>query len=464
MKKVHLRKAVALAAAAVTLVIGAFYGQTAVAESDSIAWPSFRGPDSQGIGTGETVTTWNGETGDHVLWKAQIPGLGHASPVVAGDRIFLTTAVPVDGAPQELKLGLYGDIAPVTGEGAQRWLVIALDRGTGELLWQKVAHEGEAAIKRHTKATHANSTPAVDEERVVAFFGSEGLHAYSHAGEHLWSRDFGVLDSGFFRAPTAQWGFASSPILHDGRVILQVDTQGDSFVAALDAATGETLWRTARDEVPTWSTPAVMPWTGGEEEKQQVVVNGWKHIGGYDLETGKELWRLEGGGDIPVPTPLYSESQGAVIITSAHGAERPIYAVSTSAAGTLSTESEAMLRHQERAGTYMQTPLLFGDLGFFCLDNGVLSVYALEDGERKSQQRLGGGKTGFTASPVASSEHLYFTSEDGDTTVLTIAPEPQVVATNELGETVMASPALVDGVLYIRGREHLFAIGSNSTP
>ena len=445
------------AAAALCLLTAALPAGPAAAES----WPSFRGRDAAGLGDGRTPGEWDAESGRNVLWKTPIPGLGHSSPVVWGDRIFLTTAVP-DSGTAELKVGLYGDIQPHREDTPQAFKVMALDRTTGELLWERTAHHGVPRIKRHLKASHANPTPATDGERLVVFFGSEGLYAYDLEGEPLWQKDLGLLDSGYFQVPSAQWGFASSPILHDGKVIIQADVQQDSFVAAFDAADGRELWRAPRQEVPTWSTPAVVPYTGGTGDgapSLQVVVNGWKHIGGYDLETGRELWKLAGGGDIPVPTPVHAD--GRIVITSAHGSMRPIYVLSTDARGTITPQSPAMLWWEARAGTYMQTPLLHDGLGYFCLDNGVLSVFEMASGERLYQQRLGRG-SGFTASPVAADGKLYVTSEEGETHVLALGRDYRELAVNRLGETVMATPAISQGVLYIRGRHHLFAIGETA--
>ena len=354
-------------------------------------------------------------------------------------------------------MGLYGDIAAHTDDRSHAFKLLAIDKTSGELLWERTAHAGVPRVKRHLKASHANSTPATDGERVVAFFGSEGLYAYDLDGELLWKKDLGVLDSGFFQVPTAQWGFGSSPILHDGRVIVQVDIQKGSFIAAFDAADGRQLWRTPRQEVPTWGSPAVVPYTGGESPGLQVVANGWKHIGGYDLETGRELWKLVGGGDIPVPTPVHAD--GRIVITNAHGSQRPIYVLDTGASGEITTDHPAMLWWEERAGNYMQTPLLHDGLGYFCLDNGVLSVFDMATGERYYQQRLGGGG-GFTASPVAADGKLYITSERGETHVLELGRDLVPLAVNELGETFMSSPAISDGVLYFRARHHLFAIGA----
>ncbi len=421
-------------------------------------WPMFRGPAASGIGTGAPPLSWNGESGQNVLWKTELPGLGHASPIVWGDRIFITTAVP-DAGEASLKLGLYGDIQPVEGEGAQRFVVLALDRTSGKIVWQHTAFHGMPAIKRHTKATHANSTPATDGTVLVAFFGSEGLYAYDLAGKPLWHVDFGTLDAGFFMVPGAQGGFASSPVLRDGRVIVQVDVQKDSFVAALDARTGRELWRTPRADVPTWSTPAVVPASGAPGETgRQVVVNGWKHIGGYDFSTGAELWRMKGGGDIPVPTPQFDGTR--IVITSAHGPARPIYAIRPDARGDITGNTTFIAWQQAKAGNYMQTPLLHDGLGYFCMDNGVLSVYDLATGERVYQQRLGAGNRGFTSSAVAADGRLYATDEDGVTYVLKLGRTFEQLAQNDLGESVMASPAIADGVLYQRGRKHLYALAT----
>jgi outer membrane protein assembly factor BamB len=242
-------------------------------------------------------------------------------------------------------------------------------------------------------------------------------------------------------------------------VILQADVQKDSFLAAVDIDTGKELWRTKREDVPTFGSPAVVPYTAGGKKEMQVVVNGWKHIGGYDLKTGKELWKMTSvGGDIPVPTPVFAE--GVIVLTSAHGKGRPIYAIRTDAAGEIDDKNPAMAWTIPNGGNYMQTPVLAGGLGYFCFDSGVLTVYQLKTGEKLYQQRLGGGTSGFSASAVAAGGKLYVTSEEGVTFVVAQGGEYKLLAQNELGETVMASPAIAGDVLYLRGRNHLFAIGT----
>jgi outer membrane protein assembly factor BamB len=416
-------------------------------------WPQYRGPAASGLGNGAPPLRWNTETGENIRWKTPIPGLGYSSPVIWGDRIFLTTAVPAQGAVAAVKLGLYGDIKPVENEGTQSFQVFCLDRRTGKVLWQQTAVQTNPKIKRHPKSSHANPTPATDGQRLIVSFGSEGLYAYSLDGKLLWKKDLGVLDSGYYVAPDAQWGFASSPVLHDGKVIIQADVQKNSFLAAFDAKTGKELWRTPRQDVPTFGTPAVLP---NGEGGLQVVVNGWKHMGGYDLTTGQERWRLAGTGDIPVPTPVFAN--GLIVLTAAHGGGRPIYAIRPDAKGDLSQNKAAIAWSQERSGNYMQTPLLAGGIAYFCYDNGVLTAFELGAGERLFQQRLGTA-SGFTSSPVAAADRLYITNEDGHTFVLQQGKEYKVLAENELGEPVMATPAVVDGTLYMRGGRHLFAIG-----
>jgi len=446
--------------AIILLLPTASTGLTPDGPPKSVNWPSFRGTNACGIAEGfETATTWNAEKSENIRWKVPIPGLGHSSPVVWGNHLFVLTAIRSTGkAP--LKVGLYGDGDSADDDVSQKWMVYCVDKKTGKIIWQKLAHEGIPKIRRHTKATHANTTAATDGKRLVAFFGSEGLYCYDMSGKPLWKKDFGVLESGPYDSPELRWGFASSPILHHDVVYVECDVLKDSFLAALDAKDGHEIWRTPRDDVATWSTPAIVTLGG----RTQLVVNGWKHMGGYEAKTGKELWRLGGGGDMPVPTPI--TGHGLIFIQNAHGKMAPIYAIRPTANGDITPKgdefaSEHIAWGVRRGGGYLQTPLIYGDYFYNCLNNGTVSCYEAKTGKRIYQERIGTCRTGFSASPVAANGMIYFSSEEGDIYVLKAGPELKLLATNPLSEICMATPAISEGVMYFRTQDHLVAVGKN---
>ncbi len=425
-------------------------------------WPQFRGPQASGVDDSVAVpTTWNVESGSNVLWKTALPGLAHSAPITWGDRVYLATAVgPGDAA---LKVGLYGDIGSADDQGVHQWRLLSLEAGSGRILWDKLGHEGVPRVKRHTKASHCNSTPATDGKRIVAIFGSEGLFCFDPQGELLWKKDLGPMDSGFFAVPSAQWGFASSPVLHDEKVVVLCDVQTNSFVAVFDAQDGSELWRTDRKDVPTWSTPTLAN-VGG---RAQILVNGCHHSGAYDFATGQEVWRHDGGGDIPVPTPVVAHGFG--YFTSAHGRVRPMQAIRLEAKGDITAsavgETNAGIAWSHaRKGNYMQTPIVVGDLLFGCNDNGVLTCFDAKTGTVQYEERLRAGGDGFTASPVSDGRHLFFPSEQGDVYVVRAGKVFGIVSTNAMNETIMASPALSGGKLLLRTRGHLVAVGAKQAP
>jgi outer membrane protein assembly factor BamB len=424
-------------------------------------WPTFRGHQARGIAeNSQAPARWNVEKSENIQWKTPIPGLGHSCPVIWGDKIFVTTAVRENGNA-DLKVGLYGDIGSVNEQMKHSWVLFALSKADGKILWKTAAHEGVPKVKRHPKSSHANSTPATDGQHIVCIFGSEGLFCFSMDGKLRWQTDLGPLDSGYFVVPTAQWGFASSPVIQGDRVIVQGDVLTNPFLAAFDLATGKELWRTPRSDVPTWSTPAVFTHDG----KPQIIVNGFRHIGGYDFESGKEIWKLKGGGNIPVPTPIVAGD--LIFITNAHGKMAPIYAIRLGATGDISlADNQSSNSHiawsMNRRGNYMQTPLVVGDYLYCCNDGGVLACYHAKTGELQYSERLGPGGSGFTASAVAADGKIYFASELGAVYVVKAGPRFEVLAKNELGETCMATPAISEGTLFFRTRDHVVAITENS--
>ena len=421
-------------------------------------WPSFRGPSASGVSEGQDLPLkWDAATGEGILFKVAIPGLAHSSPILWGDHLFLTTAVSSDD-DAGFKTGLYGSGEASADRSIHEWRVLCLDKHSGKTLWEKTATRGVPKDKRHIKATYANATPVTDGKYVVAFFGSEGLFAYTVDGEFQWKKDLGRLDVGAYDLPSYEWGSASSPVIHQGRVVVQVDVQGDSFLIALDIETGEILWRTPRDELPSWGTPNIYP----GKDRDELITNGSNFIRAYDPETGRELWRLGGSSKITAPTPVFAE--GLIIVASGRAPERPIFAIRAGAQGDISLDrgqanSAAVAWSKTRRGPYMPTPLIYRSNVYVLGNDGPFACYDLETGAEHFYQRLPHRGEGFSASPVAADGRLYLSSEGGNVLVVEAGTELQLLATNPMGEPIMATPAISDGVLYVRGAKHLFAVG-----
>jgi outer membrane protein assembly factor BamB len=426
-----------------------------------VDWPQFRGISAAGVAEGFSLPTeWNVGDGRNIAWKADVPGLGLSSPVVWGNDVFVSTSISGQ-KDAGLKVGLYGDVRPVQDDTEHEWRIYALDKKTGKVKWQQTVHKAVPKIKRHMKASHANSTMATDGERLIALFGSEGLYAYDMKGKLLWKKDLGVLDAGWFTSPAMQWETGSSPVIHDGKVIIQADVQKDSFLAVFDIKTGNEIWRVARTDVPTWGTPTIHQVNG----QTQILVNGFRHSGAYDFKTGKEIWKMSGNGDIPVPTVV--ASGGLIYITNAHGALSPVYAIKDTAAGDISLPSgtektEHVVWSILKGGGYMCTPLVYRDLLYIIGYNGVLTVYDAKSGERKYQQRLlENAASAFTSSPVANDGKIYVASEDGQMVIFKAGPTFERLAQNDMGASVLATPAISEGRLLVRTQGQLIAVGKN---
>jgi outer membrane protein assembly factor BamB len=422
------------------------------------SWPSFRGAQAAGVADGQHLPDrWDVKTGENILWRTTIPGLAHSSPVVWGDRVFVTSAVSQD-PKATFKPGLYGDGDASEDRSRHRWMIYAIDKRSGRMVWERVAHEGVPENKRHVKSTYASATPATDGRLVVAWFGSQGVYAYDVNGNFRWKVDFGRVDMGAYDIPTYEWGPASSPVIWNGLVILQCDTQADSFVLALDAATGQTVWKTERDELPSWGTPTIVTTPVGPE----LVTNAANFIRGYDPKTGKERWRLGGSSKITAPTPFAAD--GLIVVASGRAPERPVFVVRPGAEGDITpprgqTTSAGVLWSKTGRGSYMPTPLAYNGVLYVLANNGVFDAYALKTGDEVYRQRAPHPGSGFSASPVAADGKIYLAGEDGDVIVIAAGPTFTHIATNPMGELLMATPALSDGVMYVRSAQSLFAIG-----
>lgn len=410
-------------------------------------WPSFRGPNASGIGDGPALaSSWNGETLVNVAWKTPIPGLGHSSPIVWGDRVFLTTALSSDESAAFDPRATSGRLIGADSTARQSWRVLALDKNDGRILWERTLHEGRPSIKRHPKGTFANETPATDGERLVVFLGSEGLFALDLAGNVLWKRELGVLDAGYVGLPDYQWGTASSPLLYDGKVIVQCDSRQGSFLAAFDAATGEPLWRQDRDELPSWSTPIIYK----GEARTEVITNSPRFFRGSDPATGEVLWTVADGAEVKVPTPVLGE--GLVFFVGGAPRGREFYAIRPGG-----TEVRVAWR-APKGGPYTPTPLFYRGHLYVLADNGVLTSYEPRTGEVVAQRRVPERGGEYSGSPVAANGRIYLSSQDGDVHRVKAGPELELTGSFPMGEALMATPAISGGTLLVRGARHLFAV------
>ena len=421
-------------------------------------WPSFRGFRAGGVADGQNLPAeWSVDGGVNVKWKTHIPGLAHSSPVVWDERLYVTTAVSGVG-DDGFKAGLYGAGTASEDRSTHQWKLYALDNETGAVVWDRVAYEGAPKEKRHIKATYANASPATNGQYVVAFFGSQGLYTFDVGGTLAWSRDLGRMDVGAYDAPTYEWGTASSPIIYGDKVIVQVDTQQEDYLLALDIHTGETVWKTPREEPPSWGTPTICQGA----DRVELVANGSNFIRGYDPDTGKELWRLGGSSQITAPTPIFEE--GFIVVASGRRPEKPIFVLRPGASGDLTlrdgeTSNDHVVWSLEGKGSYMPTPLVYRGHLYVLQNQGILDCYELETGKEIYRQRIPHQGSGFSGSPVAADGVLYLPSEDGDIFAVKAGPEFELLSRNPLGELLMSTPALSDGVMYVRAHHHVYAIG-----
>ena len=362
-------------------------------------WPSFRGPWARGyVENSNTPDTWKMENLQNIKWKTSVPGLAHSSVVIWNNYLFVTTASTYL-KDETLKIGLYGDIDEADDRKIHEFKVYCLDKNTGKIIWERVAHTGIPKSKRHTKSTQANCSPATNGKYLVVHFGSEGLFCYDFTGKLIWKKDMGILNPGPYTNPGVEWGYASSPVIYNDKIIVQCDIPLKPFIALLDLATGKEVWRTSRgDEVSTWCTPAVYTRNG----KTQIIANGFNQICGYEFETGKQIWRLSNGGDAPAPTPVIAND--LIYLNSAHGKYSPVFVVRPEAKGDItlhadSSKNKYIVWSIKRGGAYMQTPLIYKGLLYNLQINGLLTCYDALTGEEKYKASL---KEAFSASGYCS--------------------------------------------------------------
>ena len=418
-----------------------FVAALSSAAAQAADWNAFRGGRSLGVAEEKPLPLeWDAASGKNILWKTPLEGLGYSSPSIAGGVIYLTTAVNLK-RPERPKEWQSGGIDMAGDQQRHVWKVIAVDEATGKILWERAATEGTPKIRRHTKASHANPTVATDGRVVVAWFGSQGLFVYDREGALLWKRDLGVINVGLKGDPMTQWSVASSPLLHQGRVIIEAFQQRGSFVAAFNASDGQPVWRTDVEEVPSWTTPAIFEASG----QTLVICAGGSRVHALDFATGKSVWKFADETEVRTPTPQVVD--GRVYIAGGYPLGRPVYC--------LDAKTGRGLWQIPKGGPYQPTPVVYRGLLYFATDNGILNCHRTGDGSQVYRQRLEGG---FSASGIAGDGKVYFAAEDGYVAVIEAGEKYSLLKKNEMGEPILATPALASGRIYIRTREAMYGI------
>lgn len=449
---------------------------TAVVAIETDNWPSFRGADALAVADNDPRLPVSWSTTENVAWKTPIDGLGWSSPVVWGDKVFVTTVVS-DGEIEEPRMGLYfpygspesGGLPTKDGQlkkidpDTHHWVVLALDFETGKIVWQTEVNTAVPTFDRHLKNTYASETPVTDGERVYAYFGNVGVFAIDMQGELVWEKRFEA------RKTRLGWGTAASPVIHEDTLFVVNDNDDQSFLTALDTATGKEKWRVDRAEGTNWSTPFVWKNSQGNE----LITAGSDQVRSYDLD-GNELWHFTGMDSIAIPQPF--SQHGLLYVTSGYVGDKikPVFAIRPGASGDITLEegmqsNEFIVWYQDGAGPYHPTPLVYGDVYFTVLDMGFYTVHDAKTGEelyftdsqkqnKEVRRRIGRGTGGFTASPWAYNDRIFMISESGDTYVIDTKDNYEVVATNSLDEVAMSTPAVARGSLFIRTRSHLWRL------
>ena len=414
-------------------------------------WPQFRGPGALGVSTNTGLPDkWSAT--EHVVWKTPIPGRGWSSPVVWGNRIFITTAIK-EGELEAVKGGLYfGGNRPAPKE-AHRWIIYGLDLDSGKIAWEKEVHRGVAKYGHHVKGSMASETAVCDAERVYAYIGNVGMFCFDHDGRALWEKRWKSVPTRF------GWGTAASPVLHGERVYVVNDNDEQSFLVALDRTTGEWIWRADRDEKSNWATPFV--WEN--EKRTEIVTPGTGKIRSYALD-GTLLWELGGMSSITIPTPF--AGHGLLYVTSGYVGDkrRPLFAIRPGATGDITlgadeTRNEHVAWCLKQAGPYNVSPILYGNHVYVLHDRGLLACYDGKTGtEVYGKRRIAPGARAFTSSPWAYDGKVFCLSEKGDTYVVRAGPAFELLGKNSLGELCMATPAIVSDGLIIRTESHILRI------
>ncbi len=446
----------ALKTAVAWMLAAAFWLPVAAPAEDveaeaSRQWPQWRGPLGTGAAPhGDPPVTWSEE--ENVRWKTALPGLGHSTPIVWGETIFLTTAVAHGEeleAPEEHDHGAHHNMPAAR---RLKFVMLAIDRGNGEIRWQRAVRDEQPHEGTHQTGSWASNSPVTDGERVYAFFGSRGLHGLDLGGKVIWQKDFGEM------LTRHGHGEGASPALHGDTLVVNWDHQGESFVVAVDKHTGEERWRVARDEITSWSTPLVVEHAG----KAQVIVSATERVRSYDLASGAVIWEVGGLSRNVVASPV--AANGLVVVGGSYDWQKMLAVRLEGARGDL-TGTEAVVWSRDRHAPYVPSLLADGGVLYFLKHSqALLMALDFATGEELyGPLRIRGMRNVF-ASPVAAAGRVYVASREGTTAVVRGGAAPELLAINGLDDAFTASPAIVGRELFLRGEEHLYCIAVGATP
>lgn len=412
-------------------------------------WPQWRGPEASGVASiGNPPTTWS--ESQNVKWKVAVPGTGSSTPIILGDRLYITTAVKTERVQEDAGEvqrggrggGSRGGATPVN---YYDFMILAYDRRSGEEVWRTTLTSQVPHEAGHNTNSFASSSPVSDGERLYVSFGSRGVYALDFNGKKLWERDLGKMQT------RSQFGEGSSAAVHHGTLVVPFDHEGPSFVVALDAKSGDEKWRRDRDERTTWATPLITEYDG----RWQVITNGSTRVRSYDLATGEVIWECGGQAGNPIPTPVRFEDN-VIVMTGFRG--YAIYSIPLSATGDI-TDTDVPTWVEHDAAPYVPSPVLYkGQLYFVKANNGILVSRDAKTGELLIEETRLPNISSVYASPVAAADHIYLTGRDGTTLVFKHGNTFEVVASNKLDEQIDASAAIVGDEIFLRGKRHLYCI------
>ena len=412
-------------------------------------WPQWRGPLGTGVAPrGNPPVVWSEEK--NVRWKIAIPGKGHSTPIIWGDRIFITTAVPIGDALAAQHRHAHGAHDNLPSLHRRKFVVLAVNRRDGTILWQRTLRSERPHEGTHETGSWASNSPVTDGEHLFASFGSAGLYCLDMAGELLWQKDFGDMET------LHGHGEGSSPALHGDTLIINWDHQGESFVTALDKRNGKELWKAARDEVTSWATPLVVEHDG----KQQVIIAATKRVRSYDLASGDVIWECAGLSQNVVASPVAAD--GFVYVASSYELQAMLAIRLAAAKGDI-TNTDAVAWTRDRYTPYVPSPLLYGDRLYYLKHyQGLLTCLQAKTGKTLfGPERLRGIQNVF-ASLVGAAERVYIVSRNGTTVVIKHGAKLELLARNRLDDSFSASPAIVGNELYLRGERNLYCIAADA--